>query len=122
MLAPSLFPKFEIRISKSETISKFKGRIKSKHKSESSLFGTLVFLSFDIVSCFGFRASNLLVYPLAAFATLREIFRAVTSTHFNASVRSIDTTSLRCQTRLFHDPTPKHPSANALRRPMSADR
>jgi hypothetical protein len=54
--------------------SKFEYR-NPKLKSESNLFGTLVFLSFDIVSCFGFRASNLPVYPLAAFAPLRETIR-----------------------------------------------
>jgi hypothetical protein len=70
LAAASLFPKFEIRISKSETISKFEVLKSKTLVSNRGCLEHLGFLSFDIVSSFEFRASNLLG-ALCAFA--REI-------------------------------------------------
>src|SRR6266545_8343548 len=112
-----LFPKFEIRISKSETISKLE-ILESKTQVRIEFVWNIGSFCHLIL----FRASDFvlricLFIPWRPLRPLREIFRAVTSTHFNASVRSIDTTSLRCQTRLFPDRPLKRPLTNALRRP-----
>ncbi len=55
--------KYEIRISKSETNPKFEcsnaqNNQESIHCLTVNLFGTLEFWSFELVSYFGFRASN----------------------------------------------------------------